>query len=353
MVSRNDPETLRILDNVILLASITNPDGMELVSNWYMREPDPEKRSTRGIPRLYQKYVGHDNNRDFYMVTQKETEAVNRILYRVWFPQIIYNHHQTGPAGAVLFAPPFREPHSYNFDPLLVHGITTVGNAMHSRFAAEGKPGAVMRDGAGYQTWWNGCLRCTPYFHNMIGILTEMIGNPTPMEIPFIPQKHLPSGDYPFPIAPQQWHFRQSIEYSQTANRAILDLAAKLKENFLFNIYRMGKNSVERGSRDHWTVNPNRIEAVQAAVKKDKAKMTGSGRSRGYPLKYYNEILHAPETRDPRGYILPSDQADFLTAGKFINTLIKNGVVVHRATSSFRAAGKSYPQGSYVVKTAL
>jgi len=167
MVSRNDTETLRILDNVILLASITNPDGMDLVSKWYMRESDPAKRSTRGLPRLYQKYIGHDNNRDFYMVTQKESEAVCRVLYEQWFPQIVYNHHQSGPSGCVLFAPPFREPHSYNFDPLLILGVTTVGNAMHSRFAAEGKPGAAMRDIAGYQTWWNGCLRCTPYFHNI------------------------------------------------------------------------------------------------------------------------------------------------------------------------------------------
>jgi hypothetical protein len=118
MVSRNDTETLRILDNVILLATITNPDGMDLVSKWYMRESDPAKRSYRGLPRLYQKYIGHDNNRDFYMVTQKESEAVCRVLYEQWFPQIIYNHHQSGPSGCVLFAPPFREPHSYNFDPL-------------------------------------------------------------------------------------------------------------------------------------------------------------------------------------------------------------------------------------------
>lgn len=352
MVSQNDPETFLILNNVILLASISNPDGMDLVGQWYMRESDPLKRSTRGIPRLYQKYVGHDNNRDFYMVTQKETEVVNRILYREWFPQIVYNHHQTGPAGAVLFAPPFREPHSYNFDPLLVLGITTVGNAMHSRFAVENKPGAVMREGAGYQTWWNGCLRCTPYFHNMIGILTEMIGNPTPIEIPFIPEKHLPNGDYPFPIAPQKWHFRSSIEYSMTANRAILELAAKLKENFLYNIYKMGRNSIERGSRDSWTINPRRIEAVRSAIKKDKAQTVGSGRSRGYAAKYFQDVLHDPDFRDPRGYILPADQPDFLTAGKFMNTLIKNGVTVLRATKAFQVAGKSYPQGSYIVKTA-
>ncbi len=352
MVSRSDRETLRILDNVILLATFTNPDGMDMVGEWYMRESDPKKRSTRGLSRLYQKYVGHDNNRDFMMVTQKESEAVARILYRTWFPQIVYNHHQTGPAGAVLFAPPFREPHSYNFDPLLVMGITTVGNAMHSRFTAEGKPGSVMGEGAGYQTWWNGCLRCTPYFHNMIGILTEMIGNPTPMEIPFLPQKHLPNGTYPFPIAPQTWHLRQSIEYSQTANRAILDLAAKLKENFLFNIYRMGMHSIERGSRDNWTVNPLRIKAVEEAIKNDNAKMTGGGRSGGYSPDYYHKVLHDPAQRDPRGYILPSDQPDFLTAGKFVNALIKNGVSVHRATRDFTVEGRSYPQGSYVVKTA-
>ena len=352
MVSGSDPETLRILDNVILLALITNPDGMEDIGNWYMREPDPKKRSTRGLPYLYQKYVGHDNNRDFYMVNMKETENINRILYREWFPQIVYNHHQTGPAGAVLFAPPFREPYNFNYDPLLVLGIDVVGSAMHSRFMAEGKPGSTMREGAWYQTWWNGCLRCTPYFHNMIGILTEMIGNPTPVTIPFFPEKHLANGDYPFPIAPQTWHFRSSIEYSITADRAILDTAAKLKENFLFNIYRMGKNSIEKGSRDHWTITPRRIEAVQAAIKKDGAKPMGTGRrSQGYDPEYF-KVLRDPEARDPRGFIIPSDQPDFLTATKFINTLIKNGITVHRATNFFKIEGKTYPEGSYIVKSA-
>ena len=101
MVSRDDPETRRILDRVILLAVPSNPDGLELVADWYMRVKDPAKRTTRGIPRLYQKYIGHDNNRDFYMVTQPETEAVSRVMYLEWFPQIMYNHHQTGPAGTV------------------------------------------------------------------------------------------------------------------------------------------------------------------------------------------------------------------------------------------------------------
>ncbi len=351
MTSQNDAETLRILDNVILLAVCSNPDGMELVSNWYMREQDPEKRTLRGLPRLYQKYIGHDNNRDFYMVTQPETEAVNRILYREWFPQIVYNHHQSGPAGCVLFAPPFRDPFNYCFDPLVPLGIEFVGAAMHNRFVAENKPGATMRSGARYSTWWNGGLRTTAYFHNMIGILTETIGNPTPMEIPFLPQRQLPKNDLPYPIAPQKWHFRQSIEYAITADRAILDLASKHREDFLMNIYRMGKNSIERGSRDHWTIYPKRIVAVEEAIKKDEEKLTGMGRSRGYPLTYY-EMLYEPAARDPRGYILPSDQPDFLTATKFVNALIKNGIAVFHATRSFKLNERIYPSGSYVIKTA-
>lgn len=351
MVSLSDKETLRILDDVILLTLCSNPDGMDLVSNWYMRESDLTKRSTRGLPRLYHKYVGHDNNRDFYMSNQPETETINRILYREWFPQIVYNHHQTGPAGTVLFAPPFRDPFNYCFDPLVPLGIELVGAAMHNRLVAEGKPGATMRSGARYSTWWNGGLRTTVYFHNIIGILTETIGNPTPMEIPFLPRRQLPSGDLPSPIAPQKWHFRQSIEYVITANRAILDVASKYREDFLLNIYRMGRNSIERGSRNHWTISPDRIIEVERRIKEDKAQTIGSGRSRGYPLKYY-EMLHDPANRDPRGYILSSAQDDFLTATKFINVLIKNGISVHRATREFRVGEKDYPAGSYIVKCA-
>ncbi len=217
MASRNDPETLRTLKDVILLACLVNPDGMELVSNWYMRNPEPIKRSTAGVPRLYQKYIGHDNNRDFFLVAQPETETVSRIFFREWHPQIVYNHHQSGPAGTVLFCPPLRDPNNYYLDPLVVLGIDLVGATMHSRFAAEGKPGATMRTGAPYSGWWNGGLRSSTCFHNMIGLLTETIGNPTPMEIPFLPQRQLANSSYPYPVAPQKWHFRQSIEYSLTA----------------------------------------------------------------------------------------------------------------------------------------
>ena len=138
MVSRDDPETMRFLRDDILLAVLVNPDGMDLVSDWYMRDPVPANRLTSGVPRLYQKYIGHDNNRDSYMASQPETQAVDSILFRSWHPQIMYNHHQTGPAGTVMFAPPFRDPFNYNMDPMVPAGIELVGSAMHSRFIAEG-----------------------------------------------------------------------------------------------------------------------------------------------------------------------------------------------------------------------
>jgi len=348
MTSRNDPETLRFLDDVILLACCPNPDGLDLVADWYLREKDPQKRSIAGLPRLYQKYIGHDNNRDFYMVTQPETEAVARVFYQEWFPQIVYNHHQSGPAGTVLFAPPFRNPFNYDFDPLVPVGIDLVASAMHNRFIAENKPGAIMRSGARYSTWWSGGLRSTSYFHNMIGILTETIGNPTPLDIPFLPQKLLPSTDLPYPITPQKWHFRQSIDYLMTADRAVLDTASKYRQELLFRRYLMGRNSIERGRRDFWTIQPRDVAAVQDLIEKDKTAAP-AGRFRGYPLKYF-EAFREPAKRDPRGFIIPSDQPDFSTAVKFANTLIKNGVTVLRATHAFEVAGRNYPAGSLTVK---
>ena len=99
-----------------------------------------------------------------------------------------------------MFAPPFRDPFNYLYDPLIPVEIDLVGAAMHSRFEAEGKPGVTMRKGSSYSTWWNGGLRTTAYFHNMVGLLTETIGNPTPIDIPFVVNQQLPRADLPFPI---------------------------------------------------------------------------------------------------------------------------------------------------------
>ncbi|HEY0929755.1 MAG TPA: M14 metallopeptidase family protein [Gemmatimonas sp.] len=338
MASGTDPETMRFLDDVIMLFVHANPDGNDLVADWYMRTSDPKERTLTGLPRLYQKYIGHDNNREFFTSTQKETENINRALYHTWFPQLLYNHHQSGPAGTVVYSPPFRDPYNYNLDPAMLLGIQALGTAMHTRLAIEGKPGATMRNGASYDGWWNGGIRNTATFHNTIAVLTEMIGGPTPMRIPLIAERQIPRGDMAMPVAPQMWHLRQSVDYSVSLNRAVLDHASRLRENLLFNIYRMGKNSIERGNRDTWTPNPRRDAEVAKRVKGADSLIWAA--------------QHAPEYRDPRGYIIPSDQPDFLTAIKFINGLRETGITVQRATAAFTVNGKSYPAGSFVVQTA-
>ena len=201
---------------------------------------------------------------------------MNKVMYREWYPAIMYNHHQTGPAGTVMFAPPFRDPFNYNFDPLIPLGIDMVGAAMHTRLAAGGQAGRD--DALGRRTTRRGgtaaCARRS-YFHNQIGMLTETIGNPTPVEIPFVPDMQLPRADLPSPIAPQTWHFRQSIDYSVTANYAILDLASQRKEDFLFNIYQMAKNADR--ARQHAITGRSTRSGIEAARE---AMRCGAGAAR-------------------------------------------------------------------------
>lgn len=357
LVSRNDKETTQILDKVIVLMTHANPDGQELQSDWYMREKDPKKRSLSGLPRLYEKYAGHDNNRDFFMLNLKETQNMGRQLFVEWLPQIMYNHHQTGPAGTVVAGPPYRDPYNYVFDPIILTSIDAVGAAMHNRMNVEAKPGYTQRGGSVFSTWYNGGLRTTTYFHNMIGLLTEITGSPTPSEIPLVPSRLLPNGDSPNPVLPQKWYFKNSIDYSVSLNYAVLNYAQRYSDELLYNIYTMGKNSIDRGSKDTWSFSPKKIEAINKAYQKDnKVNINNqaneySGRGAGMPVKYLDTVMKATENRDPRGYILSADQPAFTTAIRFLNALIRTGISVQKATAPFTVAGKNYPAGSYVVKT--
>jgi hypothetical protein len=252
-----------------------------------------------------------------------------------------------------------------------------------------------MRSGSSYSTWWNGGFRTIGYFQGIIGILTETIGNPTPERIPFIPEQQLPRGDLPAPVAPGIFHFRTAIDYSVEANYAIFDLASRYRETYLYDKYLMAKHAIDAGSHDSWTISGKRIAeaevALSAPIGASQAGAPAGGRggrggrggagaagaaapppgdqpggaigNAGAPfgrgngsvdaqMHAYNDVLHAKEKRDPRGYIIPSDQADFLTAVKFVNTLRHVGVYVDQATGPFTVAGKNYPAGSFVIKTA-
>jgi hypothetical protein len=376
LVSGQDEETLRILDEVIVLAVHANPDGHDLLSDWYMRHEDPALRSIQDLPRLYQKYVGHDNNREFFTVTQKETRNMARVLFQEWIPQIVYNHHQTGPSGQVTWIPPFREPYNYNVHPLVRLGVEQVGSAMYGRFVVEGKGGVGTREGAGYSTWFNGGLRTTTYFHNQLGLLSETKGNPSPnleegrSDLPLIPAYQLPRAEMPLPADPGPITFRMGIDYMVSANYAVLDFASRNREHLLHNIWRMGRDAIEKGSRDSWTPSPSRVERVRQAMEDDGlggANLPPGSCARvrtGMPYELqrpcvdapgaepYMALLRDPAERDPYGYILPSDQPDFPTATRFMVALQRTGVAVHRATAPFTVGGTEFPANSWVVRTA-
>lgn len=353
LLSRNDAENQRILDEVVILLFHCNPDGHELVSDWYMKDEDVTKRNKR-TPTMYHKYVGHDNNRDFYMNNLKETTTISRLQYIDWNPQIIYNHHQTAPAGTVVAGPPYRDPFNHVIDPLLITGIDGVAAAMVNRLNQEDRPGYTRLSGSVFSTWWNGGLRTTPYYHNSIGILTEIIGDPTPSQVPLVPDRLIPNNATPNPAVPTDWNFKKSIDYSVSLNYAILDYASRYGDQLLYNMYKMGRNAIERGSRDYWTHRPAYIDQIKANYEADQknAEDAAPANRSSIPASYFEQVFADPARRDPRGFIIPADQTDFARAVDFINALIKSGIQIHEATDDFTVNGKSYPRGSYVVLTA-
>ncbi len=356
LLSRNDEETVRILNDVIVLMTHANPDGQELVSNWYMRDTAEQKRSIANLPRLYEKYAGHDNNRDFYMLNLKESQNIARQLFVDWIPQIMYNHHQAGPAGSVVAGAPYRDPFNYVFDPLIITGLDAVGAAMQNRLNAENKPGYTSKAGSVFSTWYNGGLRTTTYFHNVIGLLTEIIGSPAPSDVPLVTSRLIPNAATPNPVLPQKWLFRQSIDYSVSLNYAVLNYASRNRDELLYNIYLMGKNSIDKGNKDTWSLSPSKIEEMNRMYQDSLRRVRGNteatrNQSTNVPMRYYDSVMKNKVYRDARGYIIPSDQPDFATAVEFLNALIRTGVVVQKATTDFTVAEKKYPANSYIVKT--
>lgn len=303
-------EMKKIRDNVItLLMPVMNPDGMDIVVNWY-KAVFGTPYETTNPPWLYHHYVGHDNNRDWFMNNMPESKAVSEVLYNQWYPQIVYNHHQSSPAWARIFLPPFADPVNPNIHPGVTAGVNMVGTAMSSRFALNKMPGAV--SGLTYSMWWNGGMRTVPYFHNQIGILTETAHTtPTPR---WYPPDSIPavigrgvtaptngtSISYPYPWKGGESHFRDPVNYMLTASMATLDLAADRRETLLYNIYKMGRDAIEA-----------------------------------------KDGLFA--------YVITTDQWDKGEARNLINVLRQGGVEVHRATKGFSVNKVSYPAGSYVI----
>jgi glutamine amidotransferase-like uncharacterized protein len=306
-------EMEKIREKVIfLLMPLMNPDGLDIVENWYDRVLDTPYETT-GPPWLYHHYVGHDNNRDWFMNNMPETRAVTDVLYSEWYPQIVLNHHQTGPDWSRIFVPPFSEPVNPDIHPGVVTGVNQVGTAMTHRFAMKEMPGVVANNT--YTMFWNGGMRTAPYFHNQIGLLTEVShSTPTPRyyepdSLPdFIGNQKATDGTalfYPDPWEGGESHFRDALDYAITASMGVLDLAADRPQQFLMNIYQMGRDEIEEG-----------------------------------------------ESGDPYAFVIPPEQWHPGEAHNLVNILRQGGVEVDRATGSFQAGEETYPAGSFVVPTA-
>ncbi len=307
IAAEESDEMRNIRNNVItLVVPVINPDGLDIVGSWY-RKYVGTMFETSDPPILYQEYVGHDNNRDWFMSNMPETKAVTTVLYSQWYPQIVHNHHQTAPSWARIFIPPFRSPVNPKIHPGITTGVNLVGTAMANRFAMKKMPGAISQ--TTFEMWWNGGMRTAPYYHNQIGILTETShATPTPR---FFPPDSIPKmvggkttdGTeifYPYPWKGGESHFRDAVNYMLEASMAVLDLAAEKHDEFLFNSYLMGRDAIE-----------------------DKSGAFA--------------------------YVISKSQWDTSSGDNLVNVMMQGGIDVHRATAAFKAGTVDYPEGSYIL----
>jgi zinc carboxypeptidase len=301
-----DPALTRLLDSlVVLMIPSMNPDGLDTVVAWYRRYKGTRYEGGP-LPWLYHKYVGHDNNRDWFMVTQSETRLVTRMLYTEWFPEVVYDVHQMGQNGVRLFVPPFQDPVNPNLDPALVAGMNLVGAQMASALYDAGLTGVAHQQS--YDLWWHGGFRSTPTRHNMIGILSEAASAriASPLTLPADSVRQPPRGvNYPGPWPGGTWRLGDIVRYELIASEALVRLAARDRTSFIDRFVALGRRQIDAGRAGH-----------------------------------------------PFAYILPPSQRDPEAWATLANVLLAGRVEVWRAAESFDAGNRTYPAGSLVVPMA-
>ena len=313
LATENTPVIKEILENtILLLIPSANPDGLNMVIDWYERTVNTPYEGAP-MPWLYHKYTGHDNNRDWFMLTQVETQLVTEILYEEWFPEVVYDVHQMGNRGARFVIPPYFHPVNPNIPPLLQRELSLIGAQMALDLTSQGFTGVLSN--AVYDTWWHGGFRTVPYRHNMVGILTEAasVNIASPIFQPRLSlrghrrglSEYAQQTNFPEPWPGGWWRLRDIIEYEKAAVYSIMSIAAKQKEMFLTNFYKMGLDAVEKG-----------------------------------------------EGEPPRAFLVPTNQRDINTALKMLQILQRGGVQIHRANTIFTADTVEYPEGTYVVSMA-
>ena len=256
LAAAQDAETLEVLQNVILLLIPTpNPDGVDIVAQWYRKTLGTPYEGT-DPPELYHHYAGHDDNRDWFMLNLVETQAVTKLLWQQWYPQIVYDIHQQGSNGSRFFVPPFYDPPNPHIAPLLLREVGLIGHKIAADEAAAGLQGVLTN--ALYDTWWHGGFRTAPYFHNSVGILTEA-ASARLMSPATVTREQLersatrgmdtalpkfPTTNFPNPWPGGEWHPRDIMKLEMIAARGVLSMAAKYRERYLRNFYELGRAAI-------------------------------------------------------------------------------------------------------------
>ncbi|HET7221218.1 MAG TPA: M14 metallopeptidase family protein [Vicinamibacterales bacterium] len=305
----DDPAIKTILDNVILMLWPTiNPDGQQMVADWYMSNVGtPYELSP--VPQLYQEYVGHDNNRDAYMLNMIESRVIEQ-TWRDWEPSIVYVHHQSSPFPTRIWLPPFSEPIGSDAPFLMSREVNMIGMAIAKALEERGQVGATHM-GLAFDAWYPGYVDYAPNFKNVPAFWTEtaLFQYATPREYTLadFPESYRdlrPQSLYSSPWRPGWWRLGDAVAYMQTASLAVLEYAAKYRESLLFNRYAAGRDQIKRG-----------------------------------------------RTEGPFAYVVPADQRDPVAAVELLRRLAFSGIRVSQLTAVAPIDGVTYPAGTWVVPT--
>jgi hypothetical protein len=303
----DDPKIQAILDNVVLMLwPSLNPDGQDIVVDWY--------RSNVGTPyevaplhQLYQKYIGHDNNRDAYMLNMRESRVIRR-TWRRWEPQIIYVHHQSSPFPTRIWLPPFAEPIASHVPPLMSREVNMIGMAIAQALETKGQAGATHM-GTGFDAWYPGYIDYLPMLLNTVSFWTETAlyryATPHFYTISDFPQNRRdlrPEALYSSPWQGGWWRLRDAVDYMVTASIAVLDYAAKYRDELLYNRYQAGRKTIR---------------------------------------KYQDQ--------PPYAYFIPQNQRDPVAPVELLQRLAFNGVRIHQLTAGVALDRISYPAGTWVI----
>ncbi len=317
LATTTDADTRAWLDEVILLlVPSINPDGQVTVIDWYNKNLGTEHEGGP-LPWLYHPYTGHDNNRDFYMLTQAETRLVNDLLYKDWFPQVFLDEHQMGSTGPRMFVPPQTDPVAPEVPSLVLRQAGMLGTLMALRLEQAGKTG--VGDHMIFDSYWPGGTRNTAWWKNVVGLLTEVasarMATPILIEpgelqgnVKGLPE-HARRANYLTPWTGGWWRLRDIVDYELIATQALLEGSARHRRDLLRTFLQLNREAIERG-----------------------------------------------RSEPPYAFVISARQHDPVAAARLVALLLRHGVVVQRADDAIEIGSQGmqarFPAGSYVVPAA-